>query len=251
MSSQAQSKHPPQLVHAEAGCEDFRLLAPIEILGLLRMLQAQNTRISLSAPNGAGLSCSLKDIDPERASLGFDAGPATEEIQALLSADEITAVAYLDQIRVQFVLEDPVLINGALRCNSPTVMYRFQRRQSFRVQSNLRTPQVRLLHPLAANRPLSLRILDLSLGGLALLVPAEVAPFPLGCELPSVQVMLGREVRFRTGLRLQNSRSVGDMGNLQQGWTFMQLDAEATLYLQRYIDQTQIMDRMLRNRPSA
>ena len=251
MSSQAHPTQDAQPVHAEAGAGDFRVLVPIEILGLLRMLQAQNTRINLSAPNGASLSCSLQDIDPERASLGFDAGPASGQIQALLSADEITAVAYLDQIRVQFELEDPVLINGALRCNSPTVMYRFQRRQSFRVQSNLRTPQVRLLHPLEANQPLSLRILDLSLGGLALLLPADVAPFPLGCELASVQVMLGREVRFRTSLRLQNSRPVGDTGKLQLGWSFMQLDAEATLYLQRYIDQTQITDRMLRNRPPA
>ncbi|MBT9494482.1 MAG: flagellar brake protein [Paucibacter sp.] len=247
MPTQAHPAPAAQQIHAEAG--DFRVQAPIEVLALLRLLQAQATRISLTAPNGASLSCSLQDLDPERASLSFDAGPATEQIQALLSADEITAVAYLDQIRLQFELEDPVLINGLLRCTSPAVIYRFQRRQSFRVQSNLRTPQVRLLHPVQSELSLSLRILDLSLGGLALLLPAEVAPFPPGCALESAQVMLGREVRFRTGLRLQNSRPVGDKGNLQLGWTFTQLNAEATLYLQRYIDQTQILDRMLRNRP--
>jgi c-di-GMP-binding flagellar brake protein YcgR len=230
---------------------DFRVRAPSEIASLLRTLQQQDTRISLSAPNGASLSCGVSRVDPERALLSLDVGDGNEQLQALLSADEITAVAYLDQIRLQFELLDPVLINTHLRCQMPSVMYRFQRRETFRVQSNLSTPQVRLVHPLRPDLDLNLRILDLSLGGVALLLPAEVAPFPPGCELASAQVILGRDIRFRTSLRLQNARPIDAKGNSQLGWTFTQLDAEATLFLQRYIDQTQIMGRMLRNKPTA
>ncbi|MCV2367413.1 flagellar brake protein [Roseateles oligotrophus] len=249
MSTKAQATSEAQQETAETS--DFRVQAPSEILSLLRTLQTQKTRVSLSTPNGASLSCSLIDIDTERASLSFDIAPANEQLQALLSADEITAVAYLDQIRLQFELEDPVLINAALRCNSPIVMYRFQRRQTFRVQNSLRTPQVRLVHPLHPDLHLSLRILDLSLGGVALLLPAEVEPFPPGCELASAQVNLARDIRFNTGLRLKNARPIDALGNTQLGWTFTQLDAEATLFLQRYIDQTQILSRMLRNKPAA
>jgi c-di-GMP-binding flagellar brake protein YcgR len=230
---------------------DFRVRAPSEILSYLRTLQAQSTRISLSAPNGASLSCCLTDIDAERSSLSFDVATANEQLQALLSANEISAVAYLEQIRLQFELEDPVLINSVLRCSSPGVMYRFQRRQTFRVQNNLRTPQVRLTHPLRPELELSLRILDLSLGGVALLLPAEVEAFPAAVELSSVQVILARDIRFRTSLRLQNSRQIDALGNTQLGFTFTQLDAEATLFLQRYIDQAQIVTRMLRNRPAS
>ncbi len=230
---------------------DFRVVAPSEILSLLRTLQSQSTRINLSAPNGANLSCSLTDIDLERGSLSFDVPPAGEQLQALLSANEISAVAYLEQIRLQFELEDPVLINSVLRCNSPGVIYRFQRRQTFRVQNSLRTPQVRFSHPSQPDLQLSLRILDLSLGGVALFLPAEVEAFAPGCELASVQVILARDIRFRTSLRLQNSRPIDALGNTQLGFTFTQLDAEATLFLQRYIDQTQIMNRNLRNRPAS
>ncbi|WP_263557445.1 flagellar brake protein [Paucibacter sp. B2R-40] len=222
--------------------------ASSEVLSLLRTLQTQNTRVSLSSPNGASLSCSISTIDPDRGALNFDLATAQDQLQALLSADEITAVAYLEQIRLQFELLDPVLINASLRCQIPSLMYRFQRRQTFRVQSNLSTPQVRMVHPLRPELALNLRILDLSLGGVALLLPAEVEPFPLGCELASAQVILARDIRFKTGLRLQNARPIDDKGNLQLGWTFTQLDAEATLFLQRYIDQTQIMGRILRNK---
>ncbi|MDC8773806.1 flagellar brake protein [Roseateles albus] len=230
---------------------NFRVQASSEILSLLRTLQQQNTRISLSAPNGASLSGSINMVDPERGALSFDLASAQEQLQALMSADEVSAVAYLDQIRLQFELIDPVLINASLRCQIPSLMYRFQRRQTFRVQSNLSTPQVRMNHPLRPDLALSLRILDLSLGGVALLLPAEVEPFPLGCELASVQVILARDVRFKTSLRLQNARPIDDKGNIQLGWTFTQLDAEATLFLQRYIDQTQILSRSLRKRPTV
>lgn len=236
---------------------NFQVQAPSEIMALLRTLQQQQTRISLSTPNGASLSCGLSTIDAERGALSLTADPTDPQLQALLSADEITAVAYLDQIRLQFELESPVLINGAagtqptlLRCLSPSVMYRFQRRQSFRVQSSLRTPQVQLTHPLRPDLRLSLRILDLSLGGLGLLLPPEVAPFPAGCELASVQVTLARDIRFQTGMRLQNARPLVGTGATQLGCVFTQLDAQATLHLQRYIDQAQIFGRMMRNRPA-
>jgi c-di-GMP-binding flagellar brake protein YcgR len=230
---------------------DFRVRASSEIVSLLRTLQQQNTRVSLSSPSGAGVSCSISAVDPERNTLSFDVATAHAPLQALQSADEITAVAYLDQIRLQFELLDPMLINASLRCQLPNLMYRFQRRQTFRVQSNLSTPQVRLVHPLSPDLELNLRILDLSLGGVALLLPAEVEPFPPGCELASALVILARDIRFRTSLRLQNARPIDDKGNIQLGWTFTQLDAEATLFLQRYIDQTQIMGRMLRNKPAS
>lgn len=237
---------------------NFQVQAPSEIMALLRTLQQQQTRISLSAPNGASLSCCLAAIDAERSALSLGVEPADAQLQALLSADEITAVAYLDQIRLQFELDCPVLIQGAtgvqttlLRCPSPSLMYRFQRRQSFRVQSSLRTPQVQLTHPLRPDLRLSLRILDLSLGGLGLLLPAEVEAFPPGCELASVQVTLARDIRFQTGMRLQNARPLVGTGNTQLGWVFTQLDAQATLHLQRYIDQAQIFGRMMRNKPST
>ncbi len=237
---------------------NFQIQAPSEIMALLRTLQQQQTRISLSAPNGASLSCSLAAIDAERSALSLAVDPADAQLQALLSSDEITAVAYLDQIRLQFELESPLLIQGTagvqttlLRCPSPGLLYRFQRRQSFRVQSSLRTPQVQLTHPLRPQLRLSLRILDLSLGGLGLLLPPEVERFPLGCELTSVQVTLARDVRFQTGMRLQNARPLAGTGNTQLGWVFTQLDAEATLHLQRYIDQAQIFGRLMRNKPAT
>ena len=63
---------------------------------------------------------------------------------------------------------------SALSCAFPQVVYRFQRRSSFRVRPILRSsPVARLRHPDLPELDLSLRVLDVSLGGCALFVPDD------------------------------------------------------------------------------
>lgn len=231
---------------AEPG--DFRIAAPGEVLALLRHLQQQQATIELSSAAGLHLSGQLCGVDAEQAALSFDVGVHAPQLPALLEADEVTAVAYLDQIRLQFELEGLLLVNGAegavLRSALPLALYRFQRRQTFRVRPNSRTPQARLQHPLWPE-PQRLRVLDLSIGGLALLLPPELPAPPPGCLLSGAQIELDRETRFGAGLRLQHVH-VNDGGGTQLGLAFAQIEAAATRDLQRYIDQTQKLSRLLR-----
>lgn len=239
---------------AEAGA--FRVLDPGEIQALLQTLAEQRVRVTLSNADGDHLNTTMRSVDAGGLSFDLRSGDAPEP---LLGADEIVAVAYLDQIRVQFELEGLLLVDGPpgplLRSPPPQQFYRFQRRQAFRVRMNSRVPQVRLPHPADSGEPareLRLRVADLSVGGLALLVPADqvealaaLAALPSGTLLPGALIELDRDTRFTTSLRLLHLHP-GTDGQAQLGLAFGPLEPTAARQLQLYIDQTQKLSRLLR-----
>jgi len=227
--------------------------APVEILAYLRDLQQHQVLITLTAPGGHSVNTYVWAIDAQAQQISFDAGKLKAHERALLDADELSAVAYLDSIKLQFELEGLTLVIGsegaALRAKLPPVLYRFQRRETFRVKPvSGSVPVVRLLHPHTQDK-LCLRVLDLSIGGMALQLPPDLPPIEGECLLRQVQVELARDIRFEVGLRVHH---VGPMHpatlGTQLGCAFVNLPREANLDLQVFIDQTQKRHRLLHKR---
>ena len=84
-------------------------------------------------------------------------------MQALLECDEVTVVGYLDSVKLQFDVHDLVLVHGnkasVLTCPAPREMFRFQRRNAFRVRPLMRSaPTARLRHPDMPETELALRV---------------------------------------------------------------------------------------------
>ncbi|MET0519024.1 MAG: flagellar regulator YcgR PilZN domain-containing protein [Burkholderiaceae bacterium] len=234
---------------ASADLGEFRIQAPGEILLLLRRLLDQRTRLSLSAGGTEPLVSVLSAIDSRHGTLDFEIRDDDPQLGALRAARAIAVEAFLDNIRLQFSLEGLHPLRGGdgpvLRGRLPGQLYRFQRRQFFRVRPATRLPQVRLQHPLLPELQLRLRVLNLSLGGMALLLPEGIAPIPAGSLLPAVQVELDRDARFDAMLRVQHVEP-GAEGGQQLGLAFDRIDAAATRILQLYIDQAQKLERLLR-----
>lgn len=231
----------------------FRLLDGGEIQALLQTLAEQRVRVTLSNAEGDHLNSTVRSVDVDGLTFDLRSG---DEPEPLLGADEIVAVAYLDQIRVQFELEGLLHVDGPqgamLRSPPPQQFYRFQRRQAFRVRMNGRTPQVRLPHPVQPGQDLRLRVADLSVGGLALLVLSDqvealaaLAALPSGTLLAGAHIELDRDTRFTTSLRLLHLHPGAD-GQAQLGLAFGPLEPSAARQLQIYIDQTQKLSRLLR-----
>lgn len=250
MATETFSATPSPAPSAELG--EFRVNAPTEVQALLRTLLQQQTRVTLSSADGASLHCQLSVLDAELGMLGFEPSPGQSpaQMQALLGSDEISAVAYLDQIRLQFELDALMLVSSAeagqrpvLRGAVPAQLWRFQRRQAFRVRPTKRTPNALLPHP-EGEVAQALRILDLSIGGLALLLPAGQAVWPLGSQLQA-RIELDRDTRFAALLSLQHVQTDPLSGNTQLGLAFAQIEPAAARDLQRYIDQTQKLARLL------
>lgn len=229
----------------------FRCDHPSEVLSLLRELRDAATPVALSAPDGATLGATVWSVDGDRRRIAFDVEPGDPQLSALVEANEVTAVAYLDAVKLQFDLRDLVLVRSeratALQSRLPRCLYRFQRRASYRVRTlDRQAPQAVMRHPGVPDMRLSLRVLDLSVGGCALLMPDNLPPLPMGVVLHGVVLELDAETRLPVSLRLQHATSIlSKTPGLRLGCELVQPDPATERNLQRYIDHIQKRRRLL------
>lgn len=168
------------------GLDEYRLDAPGEIQSWLRELMQARTRVQLSTPDGALLHTVLLALDAPQGVLTFE-GPVDPAVTApVLASMRVTATAYLDRIKLEFELPGLLAARDhggeVLRAALPRHLYRFQRRQAYRVQS-----PGQLYPALRLNQPdgLRIRVVNVSGGGLALQWPqaagsSATANAPLG-----------------------------------------------------------------------
>ena len=244
---------PAPLDDTDAGdpLAQFRCDHPREVQALLRELRDAVTPVSLSGPNGASLGATVWTVDGERQRVAFDVEAGDPQLPALVEANEVTAVAYLEAVKLQFDLQDLVLVRSArataLQARLPGCVYRFQRRSAYRVRPLDRSaPHARFRHPSLPEMALSLRIIDISIGGCALLLPADVPPLPLGITLHGVVLDLDADTGVVVTLRLQHASSIlSQVPGLRVGCELVRADASIERALQRYIDHTQKRRRLL------
>lgn len=246
---------------------EFRCAHPREVLALMRSLRDGANPVALSSPCGTTLTATVWTIDDAQQRLALDVERGDLQLPGLVEHNEATAVAYLDAVKLQFDLHDLVLVRSAkataLQGRLPRCVYRFQRRQGFRVRTPERTaagdamaptvplaapcaPFAHLRHPSLPDMGVRLRILDLSIGGCALLLPHDVPALPLGAILNGVRLELDGATRLAVTLRLQHASSTRSAPpGLRLGCELLAPDAGTVRALQRHIDQTQKRRRLL------
>lgn len=231
--------------------ENYRISAPVEIAAYLRELMSEQARVYLRNPDGVDLHTTLCVLDARTGLMGFDLPVSSGQAEALLESDEITATAYLASIRLEFELEQPVIVRdgggSVLRAALPQRLYRFQRRQTFRVQpTGVNYPLLQLRHPLEGEL-LRLRVLDVSMGGLGLLLPGDQAELPPNLDLGGCVLELDRDTRLEVGLRLLHVTQHAEIQSGRHlGCAFQTLPPDTARALQLYIDQTQKRRRQMR-----
>jgi flagellar brake protein len=230
---------------------DFRVADSSELLRLLKQLRDGSVPVTLSAPQGVTVGSQLWSVDAAQRQISFSADADSVHMQRLAQCDEAVAVAYLDSVKLQFDLVDLVLVHGkdscALLAQLPGVLYRFQRRASYRVRTfERRAPQAQLRHPSMPDMRLALRIVDVSVGGCALVLPDDVPALQPGSRLAGVRIELDGDTGFDATLRLQHVSAMHGGGQgVRLGCEFIELDGQAQRALQRYIDHTQQRRRLL------
>lgn len=252
MQTDFQHTQPASLQQLSGNAADeFALHHPVELVALLRKLLDDCVRVHLSTPSGATYITTLWALDAAQRRLSFSADASHPAVQEMAGAGTVCAVAYLDSVKLQFELEHLLLVHGhgasALQCSLPSQLYRFQRREYFRVRtSGSGAPLARLLHPTVPGLALALRVLDVSIGGCALALPAQVPLLPAGARLAGVRIELDADARFDATLSLQHvSSGMGSQVNgARLGCAFVKLEGAAERTLQRYIDQTQKRQRL-------
>lgn len=229
---------------------EFRVAHPREVMALLRQLRDGAVPVSLTGPGGTGLSTTLWSMDAAQGRLSFSADDGNPYLQSLVDGDEAVAVAYLDSVKLQFDLHALLLVRSASSCalqaEWPAELYRFQRRGAFRVRPNERlSPQARLRHPSLPDMGLTLRVLDVSIGGCALLLPNDVPPLQPGVRLGDVHIELDADTRFDVMLTLHHVTALHHDNGVRLGCEWGPLGGHAERSLQRWIDQMQKRRRLL------
>lgn len=228
---------------------EFRVEHPRERLALLRQLCDGSVPVMISTPSGHTLSTTLWAVDGEARRLNFSVDSAAPQLADLVDADEAVAVAYLESVKLQFDLQGLVLVHGvrgsSLQAAAPREIYRFQRRNAYRVRTAARQdPRALLRHPSMPDMQLALRVLDVSIGGCALWLPADVPPLQAGTEIHDVALELDGDTRFGAALVLQHVSSSSCNG-VRLGCEWLRLGGAAQRALQRWIDCAQKRRRLL------
>jgi c-di-GMP-binding flagellar brake protein YcgR len=234
-----------------AAWAEFRVTQPQERLGLLRELRDGSVPVVFNTPDGTAMTSSVWALDPALDRLSFRADTASPQLPSLIDADEAVCVAYLESVKLQFDLQGFMLVRGAqataLQCRLPHEIFRFQRRNAYRVRAASRNdPRAQFRHPSLPEMQLSLRVLDVSIGGCALWLPFDVPPLQAGTVLGQVQIDLDADTRFTVGVALQHVSSNGtgggegrEGGGVRLGCQWQQLPSASERVLQRWIDRSQ------------
>jgi len=236
---------PAPLEGMNAALDEFRIASPRDVGLLLKQLLDGAVVLSLHGSDGSVFRSAIWTMDSARATIGFNADPNDPAMQSILHSHEVTVVGYLDSVKVQFEIRNPVLVHGnrasVLSCPFPREMYRFQRRNAFRVRPLMRSaPVARFRHPDQQDGEVALRIIDLSIGGCALFLPSDQQPLTVGVTLASARMELDEDTRVDVSLRLQHVTSINNDGRgVRLGFEFVCPNGDTVRTLQRFIDLTQ------------
>jgi c-di-GMP-binding flagellar brake protein YcgR len=227
------------------GLDEFRVTSPREIQGLLKQLLDGAVLLNLNASDGKVFTSAIWTLDSSRGTLGFNADPNDPAMQGVLECDEVVVVGYLDSVKLQFDVHDLVLVHGhrasVLSCPAPQEMYRFQRRNAFRVRPLMRaTPMARIRHPDLPDSELALRVIDVSIGGCGLFLPEDVAAMNAGILLADVRIELDTDTKLEVTMRLQHITAINaEARGVRLGFEFKRVGGDSLRALQRFIDLTQ------------
>lgn len=205
---------------------------PREIAGYLQGVIKERVLCSLRAAGKPESFLSHLIAIDDRGQLIFDAPRAPVIVRSLVASGKAAVEFTLSDVRIAFEAEviriadhegDP-----AVFVKTPANIYRFQRRDNYRVSVPQRRP-VRLSLDMAEPALRGLRLADLSCGGASVIVKGALEHFPIGRQFEGVELLLDEEdeplvltVRVRHAVAIRLS---GAMGDLRIGVQFVRTPA--------------------------
>jgi c-di-GMP-binding flagellar brake protein YcgR len=214
-----------------------------EIVQILRQACDRAAMLTASFGDGSAFALtSVLEVQPDEDQVLLDMPGQREVVPALLATDLVTLTTQLDGIKIKFQV--PGLERAehdgrdALAAALPESVVRLQRREYFRVPCPMANPpKCAIPHMVRGEaRRAEFDVIDVSLGGLALMArPGELA-FETGNEIKDCTITLPGEGMFATTLEVRNVRNVELRSGhaLRVGCRFITPPADGITRLQRY-----------------
>lgn len=234
----------PRDASLEDGDERFTIREPAEIAFVLKKVMQNGQLVTAYLDGGSNFALtSVLAVRPEAADVILDRSPDSAAFARLLAARKVLLITSHDQVKVKFSARGvkEVLYEGrpAVRIPMPNWLVRIQRREHYRIATPITKPLVCTI-PLPARGPgmqAETIVLDISVGGLALMDNHDLPGFKLGdvyehCRigLPEVGTLtVSVEVRNAFDTPLKNGLSFR-----RCGCKFLDLGSAESL-VQRYI----------------
>lgn len=230
--------------------EHYMLYSRGEIAAILARIGAERTLVTIYTGAGGEFAVSMVlavDADFDEVTLDM---PVNPEAQArVLAARDPVFVVFFENVKIQFraPLAQATNFEGrpAFRVRLPTQMLRLQRREYFRV----RTPvlgQASCLVPVGAgaSKYESLQLLNISVGGLAMMSYPSLFDLPVGETVRNCYLDLPGVGPVNVSFRVVNV--YGDDGTADGrrcGCQFVDLSPQARTMVQRYVNRIEAEQR--------
>ncbi|MGE5337085.1 MAG: flagellar brake protein [Gemmatimonadota bacterium] len=224
--------------------ERFALYSRVGVVALLGQMAEHRvlTNVYYDATGSFFLTV-LLSINPDFEQVVIDSAPNEGVQRRVLESRRLVFVAFVQGVKLQFEAARAEAISfedrPALRVRLPERVIRMQRREFFRVRPLANRPVRCCVRDVQADRSITLRVLDISGGGLALVCKGDEMQFSLGMELPDCVIDLPGEGSIGAGLRVRAIELTQQEGEKRIGCEFVQFAPQASLLLQRYINQVE------------
>ncbi|SPJ17801.1 putative Flagellar brake protein YcgR [Burkholderiales bacterium] len=229
--------------------EHYMLYSRGEIVAILQRIGRERTLVTIYTGDGEFSVSMILNVDPDFDEATFDM-PVNPEAQArVLAASDLVFVIFFENVKVQFraQIAQATTFEGraAFRVRLPTQMLRLQRREYFRVRTPL-MGQASCLVPQesGASKYESLQVLNISIGGLAVLSYPHNFDLPLGETIRNCFLDLPGIGPVNVAFRVVNVYdSEDDAQGRRCGCQFVDLAPQARMMLQRYVNRVEAEQR--------
>jgi c-di-GMP-binding flagellar brake protein YcgR len=215
-----------------------------DVIFVLRGLTASADRITVYFNDGKDFFLtSVIAVDDD--GLTLDYGNHAEMNQRALSAEKLFCVTSHQKVRVQFLLRGLKRVDAkdgpAFRAGLPDAVLRLQRREYYRLTTPIARPlkcEIPVPTPDGGFRKAEINIIDISGGGLAVMVPPVGMEFTPGMEFPNCRIALPEVGIIIATLQVRNLFDVTLRSGSQvsrAGCQFVNLPGPMLTLVQRYI----------------
>lgn len=228
--------------------ERYAIRSRAEVAGLLRQMLKEGVLLTLHYDRGSSLLTVMLSVEPDLERVVVDAAPDNQQQQRVLASHDPVFVALVHGVKVQFSVPrlELMLYDGrpALRMRFPQRVIRMQRRDYFRVRPLAERPATCTVRDEESRVAAVLPVIDIGVGGVALLCNEDRTPYSLGAEVRDCTIELPGQGSIVTGLIVRSLVPLR-RGGARIGCEFAFAAPQARLLLQQYINHVEAEHRKI------
>jgi flagellar brake protein len=222
----------------------YEVQARFEIVSILKQVGDSHALVTLHFNEGRDFIVStLLNVNPEFEEIVLDCGADERVNERLVKAPRLQCVTSVDHIRIQFTTgpAQQTMYEGhpAFRIRLPDTVLRLQRRNAYRVKVPMSNPPVcHVPHPRNPKMQVKLRLLDISVGGLAIMAAPLDFDLEVGDLVQNCRIVLPDFGEFEAHLEIRNVELMAENSGTKlkrYGCKFVELQGSTSALVQRYI----------------